>query len=359
MKAQVLAVACLILIGSVSPLAGAEDELPKINPDGFTASAVCGECHQAIHAVWRQSLHSNAWSNGVFQAGYQRATESYGAESARMCLSCHAPTTRHTKDFEAKEPITREGVTCDFCHSVKAVQLGDTSDPVRLDVGKLKYGPLRHAQSPVHEVVDSSLHRSSEFCAACHEYTNANGVKVLGTYGEWKASPYAKRGQQCQDCHMPLVPGRVVALGVKEKTSGSINLHDVSGSHDVDKVREAIELKLLGTDWMDDRVWVFLRVANNGSGHSFPTGLPMHRAVLEVVLRDRGTEIDRREISFEVVMLDEKGRPIEREHEVFLKAARIRSDTRLRPQEARELEVAFRKVSASKLSLSAALFYQY
>ena len=351
---------CMMVSDGVVPRAlGQPESLPQVNPDGFTSSAVCGECHQAIHAVWQGSLHANAWSNGIFQAGYRRAVDAHGQEGARVCMSCHAPTVRHTKDYEAKEAITAEGVTCDYCHSVSAVDLKNPVDPVKLIVGKIKHGPLRHAQSPAHKIVNSPLHTKSEFCAPCHEYRNRHGLKVLGTYSEWKASGYAKRGKQCQDCHMPLVPGRVVGLGIKQDTPKSVNLHDISGSHDLEKVRKAIRLKLEGTEWMDKRVWVYLNVANVGSGHCFPTGLPMHRAALEVVLRDRGREVARRVVPFELVTLDDRGRVMRREHEVFLNAARVRNDTRLRPEEARPIEIAFRDVTATKLSVSASLFYEY
>ncbi|MFQ5589930.1 MAG: multiheme c-type cytochrome [Phycisphaerae bacterium] len=336
-----------------------EKQLPVVNPSGWTSSVVCSECHQAIFAVWRQSLHANAWSNRVFQAAYKRAKETYGAERARVCLSCHAPTVRHGEDYNVEQPITAEGVTCDFCHSISAVDLNDPRDSVRLTVGSVKYGPLRHAQSPAHKIVDSQLHTSAEFCAACHEYRNSHGVSVLGTYSEWKGSYYAKRGTQCQDCHMPLVPGRVVALEVKGDAPTSVNLHDVSGSHDIGRVREAITLELEGYEWITDEVRVYVKVANKGSGHCFPTGLPMHRAVLEVSIKDRGRVVGQKDVPFEVVMLNEKGTPLRREHEVFVQAARIRSDTRLKPGESRSIDVVFRDVESARLTVSAALYYQY
>lgn len=353
------ALALLLPLTWVGGWAPAADDLPKINPDGLTSSAVCGECHQAIHAVWRQSLHSKAWSNGVFQAGYRRSQELYGAENARMCLSCHAPAVRHNKDFAVKEPITAEGVTCDFCHSISGVELQDAAFRLRLEVGKTKYGPLRHAQSPAHEIIDSPLHTRSEFCAVCHEYRNADGLTLLGTYSEWKQSSHARRGRQCQDCHMPLVPGRVVALDVKRDTPKVVNLHDVSGSHDMERVRKAVTLDLEGYEWIGDRVWVYLRVSNVGSGHCFPTGMPMHRAALEVTIRQGSEQVGHREIPFEIVMVDSKGKQIEREHEVFFKAARVRSDSRLKPDESRPIEIVFRDVTASRLVLRAALFYEY
>jgi hypothetical protein len=272
---------------------------------------------------------------------------------------CHAPTTRQTKDYAARDPITAEGVGCDFCHSVQAVDPANPQDSVKFQMGKTKYGPLRHAQSPVHNIVPSELHKRSEFCAICHEYKNPNGLTILGTYGEWKGSSYAKRGTQCQDCHMPLIPGRVVALGVKNDTPDSINLHDISGSHDIEKVRKAITLDVAGYEWLGERVWVYLKVANAGSGHCFPTGLPMHRAVLEVTLHNKETEVARREIPFEIVLLDSSGRPLRREHEVFVAAARVGNDTRLKPNETRSIDIPFRDIKAAQLILRAVLYYQY
>lgn len=335
-------------------------EKPQINPDGFDSATVCSECHQAIHAVWRQSLHSKAWVDPVFQAAYKRTIETFGRRKARLCMSCHAPTVRHTQDYDAAEPITLEGVTCDFCHSVREVALDEPGDSIRLDVGVVKYGPLHKAESDAHKVSSSPLHTRSEFCASCHEYRNDEGVLVLGTYSEWKAGPYSKRGVHCQNCHMPLVPGRVVAANVKDKTDGQVNLHDVSGSHNLEQVRKAVTLKLINTDWMGDMVWVSLEVANVGSGHRFPTGLPMHKAMLEVTLREGGREIARREVPFSIVMVDKTGRRIEREHEVFFNAARVRIDTRIKPEEVRSVKLTFRDIKSShRLVLGARLFYKY
>ncbi len=332
---------------------------PQINPAGWTSSAVCGECHQAIHAVWRQSLHANSWTNGVFQAAFRRSNETYGEEKSRLCLSCHAPTVRHGGDYTVKESVTKEGITCDFCHSVHAVDLTDSADPFRLTIGRTKHGPLRHAQSPAHQIVHSDLFMRSEFCASCHEYKTAHGVAVLGTFSEWKSSSYAERGTQCQDCHMPLVPGRTVALDVKSESGGMVNLHNISGSHDIERVRKAVTMDVVGYEWLEEKAWVYVRVANEGSGHCFPTGLPMHRAVLEVTLRKAGETIDHREIPFEVVMLDASGRTLRREHEVFTSAAKVASDTRLKPNEERVIDISFRNIKASRLVVTASLYYEY
>ena len=107
---------------------------------------------------------------------------------------------------------------------------------------------------------------------------------------------------------MPLVAGRTVALDVKTEMPGVVNLHNISGSHDIERVRKAVTLEVTGYEWVSDKVWVFLKVANEGSGHCFPTGLPMHRAVLEVKLLKAGEVVAQREIPFEIVMMDESGR---------------------------------------------------
>ncbi len=335
------------------------DTLPKINADGWTSAEVCGECHQSIFAVWRESLHSKAWSNPIFQASYRRCTDTFGKEQSRVCLSCHTPTIRHGNDFDVENTVTSEGITCDFCHSVSSIDLSDKADPFRITVGKTKYGPLHHAQSPAHETINSQLHTRSEFCATCHEYQNANGVTIFGTYSEWKQSSYAKKGKQCQDCHMPLVPGRVVALNVKRKTNSSVNLHDISGSHDIDRVRKAVTLDLVGYEWLSEQAWVYVKVANVGSGHCFPTGLPKHKAVLEVTIHNGSELVGRREIPFEVVMLDKDRRLLKQEHEILVKAASIRSDTRLKPDEVRIIDISFRNIKATRLVLNAQLYYMY
>src|SRR3972149_4806383 len=47
----------------------------------------------------------------------------------------------------------------------------------------------------------------AEFCRDCHQFPPdgfaLNGKLLENTYAEWKASPFARAGVQCQDCHMP------------------------------------------------------------------------------------------------------------------------------------------------------------
>jgi len=335
-------------------------EMPQLSKDSFNAASVCGTCHQAIHASWQQSMHSRSFHNGVFQAAYREVQQRFAKRHTRLCLKCHAPTVRHTRDFAAEEAITQEGITCDFCHSVRGVDLESREDPFILEVGLTKYGPLRYARSPVHVVMESEVHRRSELCAGCHEYRNEYGVPVLTTYSEWKASPYAARGKQCQDCHMPRIPGRVVALGLGTSERTDINLHDISGSHSVERVRSAVTMNIQSaTRSGPNQVQVSVQVANVGSGHCFPTGLPTHRGVLEVELFDRGKPVAQRSIAFEKVLMNGRGLPISREYEAFFDARSVRNDTRLRPGERRTVSITFRDVYAPEAVVKASLWYEY
>lgn len=94
-----------------------------------------------------------------------------------------------------------------------AARMADgASAAARARVATKVHGRRESTAGAAHPIVNSELHTRSEFCAAAHESRNPNGLTVSGMYGEWEGSSYAKRGTGCQDCHMPSVLGRVVAL---------------------------------------------------------------------------------------------------------------------------------------------------
>lgn len=166
-----------------------------------------------------------------------------GKKETNFCLKCHAPTVLFTKDFGLEQDVTREGITCDFCHTISDVNLMNQEKPYKITIGKVKRGPIKKAESPAHHAESSELHTKSEFCAGCHELKGKNGVSILGTYSEWKESPYAKEGIQCQDCHMPRIPGRVVKPDIK-RSEEMVNLHYLQGGHSPDQVAKACKVEI-------------------------------------------------------------------------------------------------------------------
>jgi hypothetical protein len=313
-----------------------------------------------IYSMWRRSMHSRAVLDPIFEASYMQAYLDTAGEAARICLRCHSPTTTLTGDLELREPLSREGVTCDFCHSVAAVDLGQRDRPFRVVLDGAKRGPLADAASPVHGVVKSKLHESAEFCAGCHEYTNDLGIPILSTYTEWKASPQAAEGKTCQHCHMPLQSGETVRAGVRKIDRGSINLHNISGMHSSEQVRAAATAKLLSVERDEhNRAVIRVEVANVGSGHSIPTGLPTRKLRLKVVLFAGGREVRRFERLYQKELLDDSGLLIKEDHRVMLDARILSRDSRLGPGERRLEEFIAPVPPGQELRAEMTLHYLY
>jgi hypothetical protein len=329
----------VLVVAAGSPAASRGEEAPATGQPFATARS-CAKCHKAIYAYWSESEHSRSASRPAFLRAVDAAVEAGRDKEGirRGCVWCHAPTTVVTGDYELKQAITREGVSCDFCHTVVDVDLGRASHAFALEPGAVKRGPLEYAKSPSHKTAFSSLHKSSSLlCAGCHEHTNALGVAVLSTYSEWKAGPYAERGQTCQECHMPLVPGRTVGEGL-QSTQRQINLHRLEGGSTPSRVQNGLALRFGSLDLGGEAAGVEVVVTNKGVGHSAPGGLSTKSLVLAVGV-DTGSAsrelINRRERVYRRELKDAEGRTLAGLAEMFLLAASVGEDTRLKPKEAR------------------------
>jgi len=197
----------------LSPILVSKSSLSKA--PSIATSKNCKECHEEIYNHWKNAMHSMSIEDPIFKASYMEAYFKTAGEAKFNCLRCHAPIAFLNNDYDLKNEITKEGVNCDFCHSVKKVSLDNKTYPFEIEIGEIKRGPLSDVDSPAHKTESSALFKSSELCAGCHEYTNRNGVEVLGTYSEWRTSPYAEEGIHCQNCHMPLIPGKIVKPEIK------------------------------------------------------------------------------------------------------------------------------------------------
>jgi hypothetical protein len=268
----------------------------------------------------------------------EAATQGAGDASAvrRGCVWCHAPTALVSGDFALAEPVTREGVTCDFCHTLADVDLGKSDHPFELAPGDVKRGPFEYAEGLPHETAYSTLHRSSALlCASCHEYRNAHGVAVLSTYTEWKAGPYPDRGETCQECHMPLVPGTAVAASL-EPTSRQINLHRVVGGSLASRVRGGVDLSIESVAAGSGSADVRVVVTNTGVGHDVPGGLSSKSLVLTVgVETTAGTILHQKDRTYRRQLLDAEGRELTAVEDLFLATTAVGQDTRLKPGESR------------------------
>lgn len=323
----------------------------------FSPSAYCGGCHQDIYKKWKNSLHAKAaLDDPIFDAAYMEAMKFSGGQAKTLCLKCHAPTVLVTKDYDAMLAITKEGIPCDFCHTVKSVSPGK-ENPFVFSDGKTKFGPYKGAQSPVHETMYSPLHEKGEFCGSCHQL-NKNGIEILSTYTEWKNGPYAKKGVHCQSCHMPRSAGKVVDPSIK-KSKFIMNLHDVQGGHSVEQLKKAVSVKLTSITRVGNEVQVVVTLKNRGSGHKVPTGMPTRELVLQLTAVTGEATLFTGEKVFKKVLADKKGKVLRTEAEIMLNATKITQDNRLAPMKDVPVKFSFYHKEDGKITVSAKLFYRY
>ena len=328
--------------------AGAAPAPPASNPSPAPASAApsapytsakaCASCHRLIHQYWSESAHARSASSPTYLEGLEAAVAAASDKQAVRveCMWCHAPTVLVTGDYELKQQITREGVSCDFCHTVKDVDLARPGRPFELSPGNVKRGPLQYAKSKFHDTEYSSLHKTSPLlCAACHEYRNAQGVAVLSTYTEWRQTSYAMRGVTCQECHMPVVPGTTVPASMKP-SDHVINLHRIVGGSNPSKLSVGLELKIESVTRTSGAADVQVLVTSSRVGHAAPGGFANRALVLAVGVESASGELlHRKERVYRRTLQDTAGHELVTVADLLLKAAAEGEDTRINPGESR------------------------
>jgi hypothetical protein len=311
---------------------------PAYGSASYEPAFICEDCHIEVYDRWTGSRHAASFNNPLFRNSLDKVLETapgYG----RKCFFCHGPTATVPEGSMRAGRTVKEGVTCDFCHTVYAARLSDEF-PRYLNSPGTKRGPVEGAVSTHHEAEFSHLSQDSKLCAGCHEFKNQHNVGILTTGSEWKESSYSDDGVHCQNCHLPQ-PYRKVRLLRKKMAFDKPSDHRMNGGHVTYLLRDALEMggNLIATD---DRACIELELVNDRGGHKLPTGIPTHRIVLLARLFDeRGFKIGERELFFERVLGDETGTPLASPEDMFLRATSVLSDNRLAPKEKRKLSLAF------------------
>lgn len=324
----------------------------------LSSAEICGRCHRAIHEAWKSSSHAQAMESRLFQDALQMAESDFGVNARKTCLGCHSPLTAQTNDMALQKKLSWEGVTCEFCHSVREVNTAGPNPAAVLNIAIVKSGPMRDTSGSPHGTVYSAVHTTSLICAPCHEYKNAGGFPILTTYSEWQNGPYAKEGRQCQSCHMARVAGDVVDPKVKRSSGAKINLHQMPGSHSLEQLTSAVKAQLAVVR-EGDKLKITVDVTNQKAGHYLPTGSPLRQMMLEVRADGYGGEHFREERTYARTVADIHGTVLMREHFAFMKAAKVVSDTRLAPGEKRTETFSFAIPAASQAQVKATFWYYY
>ena len=223
----------------------------------------CGTCHPAQLADWRESLHARSMGPGV--KGQVVEMLAGDTESALGCYVCHAPLTEQREKIPgrkggfARNPafdarLQARGLACAACHVRGHQRFG----PPRRD-GSLA-SELPRERLPHNGVTRTPAFVRAEFCKDCHQFAAdgfaLNGKLLENTYAEWKASPFAQAGVQCQDCHMP--DRRHLWRGIHD---GEMVRSGVTVGFSTDRERYAV----------GDTIVATLTVTNSKVGHYFPT----------------------------------------------------------------------------------------
>ncbi len=222
----------------------------------------CGACHPVQLGDWQSSIHARSMGPGIVGQLVEMARSDSSA--ARSCATCHAPIAEQRPELvdsgrlvtnpDFDEALQARGVICASCHVRGHQRVG----PPRRDGSTADRTPRERL--PHNGVTRTTAFLRAEFCASCHQF-GADGLRINGkplenTYEEWRRSPAAGRGLQCQHCHMP------------------DRRHLWRGIHDANMVRSGLDIALRAERRRyraGDIARATLRIATPRVGHAFPT----------------------------------------------------------------------------------------
>ena len=345
--------AALCAFAALATPSSAAGDPPPLKPGVVSSAEDCGSCHKEVLVKWRDSMHAQAVTDPIFQAAYMQAFLDTDGKAKLICLECHAPVAGINGDTGLKDGVTREGITCHFCHSITATH---PNGKKRFDVkvGATLAGPRGNDKIPYHAGVKSDLHRSADLCAACHEY-EANGVKIMSTWSEWKTGPSAAKGIACQQCHMPLEN----SMNQKGERI-SVFSHSLAGGHSIVQLRKGVVVNIRNVERLNDRTVVDLEIENSGAGHSLPTGIPTRKLVLYVQLLGADNNSQKKSVVYEKIIFDKKGRELTRDSDIMQGlGAVVAKDNRIASGEKRKEQVVFYGAATGEVSVSAWIDYVY
>lgn len=287
-------------------------------PSLFVRSTRCAECHEAIRTEWIGSAHAKA----SHSAAYRKSFTAAPAELQTLCNSCHLPSLAAGQATD--EPgRPSEGVSCDGCHTISAVQMQKSAAAMTFDPssGK-KYGPIPGASGHYfHDMAYSPLHQRSEFCAGCHHLTafkvagSERPIPVVTDFSDWQRIGCKKA---CQDCHMPSRGTVPVARGSQPRPN--VPSHTFPGAA---LLAKQVKFELLSRIKPGELAVEI----SHGAGHMLPSGFVDRRLIVRAEwLGADGSKLGTEDRVYGIMLSDDAGQPAP-----FFRATRIKQDRRMAP----------------------------
>lgn len=276
----------------------------------FKTPEDCQTCHPHHYSEWQSSMHAYSFVDPVFfklnDIGQIRSNN----ELDQFCIKCHSPFAKLLKEaspgFDPSQlsDLSKKGVQCDVCHTMKSFNRGKSITNFFLD--GIKRGPITDpAPNDFHESQFDVRFTQSDLCSPCHDVIAPNGTRVEETSTEWDNSPYLAMGLECQNCHMPTYTGRA-ALGAPIRD----NLHrhyfvgvdiplvpfperqnTIQMVDDLLKNSITMTVNLPAAIAANDNLEISVTINNDKTGHNIPTGNIFERQMwLEVIVKDPVTD---------------------------------------------------------------------
>ena len=256
---------------------------------GISSAENCKPCHQEIYDQWNSSFHAQSIHTPTFRAMLTIFKYNTQGKHIDFCFTCHAPEVKLKGNTETLaeqvlqgRQIQSEGITCTICHSIQSVE--DRPDPeVPVD---FNFG----LTPPYHMVKRTEVTRSAEMCGSCHDYDNPNfvhpelpGTPCCNINRDWKVTSFARRGVNCQSCHMKDEMGVVERTLTDKVSSGLFSLtglnryrdvtftnHTFPGGRSETMLKRAVAMDI-GYRLSEDEIKATVAIENL-TGHSIPNG---------------------------------------------------------------------------------------
>jgi tetratricopeptide (TPR) repeat protein len=236
--------------GLMFPSSARTSDNQPIKSTFFMNSESCQRCHQDIYAQWRSSMHHFAsFNNQWYRKSIEYMQDTIGIRSSMWCGGCHdhaLSIADKMQKFPIRDientPAGQNGLGCMSCHAIVHVEGTMGQGGITFEYPKLAELAESHNRFLrfLHDYdvkLDPKPHRAAflkpfhrehgqtpGFCSACHKVhldvpvNHYRWFRGFDDYDNWQASGvsgqgarsfyYPPKSQECEDCHMPMVPSK-------------------------------------------------------------------------------------------------------------------------------------------------------
>jgi Flp pilus assembly protein TadD len=208
----------------------------------LSANDYCQSCHPDSFHEWERSAHHfSSFNNPFYRKSIELMADEVGRERTKWCSGCHDPVVLFTGQMGAATQArfsydafeAQQGLTCMSCHSI--VEVKDTKGNGGYVIEESKQYPFAFSKNKVLKEINKLLirmepslhrktflkpvHRTPEFCAACHKVSlipalnDYRWMRGQDHYDTWYDSGVSGRAvrsfydppkpKACRDCHLP------------------------------------------------------------------------------------------------------------------------------------------------------------